>query len=119
MGTNIVLRASAAIAGAILMIVFSLAWIVIFLWMATSSVIGFAYWTALLGTYLNWLVTTLAAVFGTAADSPISAAGHSGRVWQETLVSAGFLLVAISIIGSSVLILWGLRTRALRGASYG
>jgi (hydroxyamino)benzene mutase len=76
------------------------------------------YWTALLGTYLNWLVTTLAAVFGTAADSPISAEGHSGRAWQETLVSAGFLLVAISIIASSVLILWGLRTRALRAASY-
>jgi (hydroxyamino)benzene mutase len=29
-----------------------------------------AYWTALYGTYVNWLVTTLAAVFGTAALSP-------------------------------------------------
>jgi hydroxylaminobenzene mutase len=26
-----------------------------------------AYWSALYGTYVNWLVTTLAAVFGTAA----------------------------------------------------
>jgi hydroxylaminobenzene mutase len=77
-----------------------------------------AYWTALLGTYLNWLVTTLAAAFGTATDSPISAAGHSGRAWQETLVSAGSLAVAISIITSSVLILWGLRTGALRASSY-
>jgi hydroxylaminobenzene mutase len=42
-----------------------------------------AYWTALYGTYANWLVTTLAAVFGTAALSPISAAGHSGKPWQE------------------------------------
>jgi hypothetical protein len=41
-GTNIVLLAAAAIAGAILMIVSSLAWIVIFFWMATLSVIGFA-----------------------------------------------------------------------------
>jgi (hydroxyamino)benzene mutase len=77
-----------------------------------------AYWTALLGTYLNWLVTILAAAFGTAADSPISAARHSGRPWQETLVSSGFLLVSISISASSVLILWGLRPGALRGASY-
>jgi len=35
-----------------------------------------AYWTALCGTYGNWLVTTLAAAFGTAALSPIAAAGH-------------------------------------------
>jgi hydroxylaminobenzene mutase len=36
-----------------------------------------AYCTALYGTYVNWLVTTLAAVFGTGALSPITAAGRS------------------------------------------
>jgi hypothetical protein len=46
-GTNIVLLVAAAIARAILMIVFSLAWIVmfwivVFSWIATLSVIGFA-----------------------------------------------------------------------------
>ena len=71
-----------------------------------------AYWTALYGTYLNWLVTTLGAVFGTAANSPISAAGHSGQPWQESLVAAGFLSVAVAIITCSVLFLWGLRARA-------
>jgi hydroxylaminobenzene mutase len=71
-----------------------------------------AYWTALYGTYLNWLVTTLGAVFGTAANSPISAAGHSGRPWQESLVSVGFLSVAIAIVTCSALVLWGLRARA-------
>src|SRR5438552_3705408 len=64
-----------------------------------------AYWTALYGTYVNWLVTTLAAVFGTAALSPISAAGHSGLPWQESLITAGFLSVGIVIVASSVLIL--------------
>jgi len=34
-----------------------------------------AYWAALYGTYANWAVTTLAAIFGTAALSPITAAG--------------------------------------------
>jgi (hydroxyamino)benzene mutase len=68
-----------------------------------------AYWTALYGTYVNWFTTTLAAIFGTAADSPISSAGHSGQPWQETLVGAGFLSVSVSIIASSVLVLWGLR----------
>src|SRR3981081_3401966 len=45
-----------------------------------------AYWGALYGTYANWAVTTLAAIFGTAAMSPITAAGRSGQPWQEVLV---------------------------------
>ncbi len=71
-----------------------------------------AYWTALYGTYVNWLVTTLAAIFGTAALSPITAAGHSGQAWQERFVTAGFMSVGIVIVVSSLLILWGLRARA-------
>jgi hydroxylaminobenzene mutase len=73
-----------------------------------------AYWTLLCGTYVNWFVTTLAAVFGTAALSPITAAGHSGQAWQETLVTAGFMSVGVVIVVSSALILWGLRARSLR-----
>jgi len=68
-----------------------------------------AYWLAVYGTYGNWLTTTLAAIFGTAASTPIAAAGHSGRPWQESLVGAAFLSVAISIMATSVLVLWGLR----------
>jgi (hydroxyamino)benzene mutase len=71
-----------------------------------------AYWTALYGTYANWLTTTFAAIFGTAARSPITSAGHSGQPWQEALVSAGFLSVSISIVGSGVLLVWGLRASA-------
>ena len=68
-----------------------------------------AYWTALYGTYANWLTTTFAAIFGTAAANPIISAGHHGQPWQEQLAAAGFLSVAIAIIASSVLVLWGLR----------
>src|SRR5215471_10134018 len=71
-----------------------------------------AYWAALCGTYGNWFVTTLAAVFGTAALSPITAAGHRGQGWQEGLVTVGFLAVGVAIISSSGLILWGLRAKA-------
>jgi (hydroxyamino)benzene mutase len=71
-----------------------------------------AYWTALYGTYVNWLSTTLAAVFGTAANTPIAAAGYSGQPWQEALVTAGFLTTGLSIIAASVFVLWGLRARA-------
>jgi len=74
---------------------------------------GVAYWTALYGTYVNWLATTLAAAFGTAALSPITGVGHHGLSWQETLVTAGFLSVGIAIIASSLLVLWGLRAKAI------
>jgi hydroxylaminobenzene mutase len=73
-----------------------------------------AYWVALYGTYGNWLVTTLAAAFGTAALSPITGAGHSGLPWQETLVTFGFLSIAITIIATALFALWGLRARVLQ-----
>jgi hydroxylaminobenzene mutase len=73
-----------------------------------------AYWAALYGTYGNWFVTTLAAVFGTAALSPLTGAGHSGQPWQETLVTVGFISVGIAIVAASVMVLWGLRAKALQ-----
>ncbi len=76
-----------------------------------------AYWSALYGTYVNWAVTTLAAIFGTAAMSPVTAAGHSAQPWQESSVTLGFMSVGIAIVASSILILWGLRRRDLRDGS--
>jgi len=70
-----------------------------------------AYWTALYGAYVNWLVTTLGAIFGTAALSPITAVGHSGRPWQEGLVTVGFVSVGAVMVATSLLVLWGLRAR--------
>lgn len=74
-----------------------------------------AYWTALYGAYVNWLTTTFAAVFGTAAANPILSAGHHGQPWQENLAATGFLSVAVSIIAASLLVLLGLRRRNLDG----
>jgi hydroxylaminobenzene mutase len=71
-----------------------------------------AYWSALYGTYVNWAVTTLAAVFGTAAMSPITGLGHTGQPWQEGVVTAGFTSVGIAIVVSALLVLWGLRRGA-------
>lgn len=72
-----------------------------------------ALWSALYGSYANWWVTTLAAVFGTAAFSAISAGGLSAKPWQESLVTAGFLSISVAII-APVLVLWRLRTGALQ-----
>jgi len=70
--------------------------------------------TLLYGTYGNWLTTMLAAIFGTAANTPIAAAGHSGRPWEERFIAAGFLSVAIAMVASAVLVLWGLWEREAR-----
>ena len=70
-----------------------------------------AFWTVLYGTYVNWLITLLAAAFGTAALSPITGAGHSGQPWQESVVMIGFMSVGIAIVASSALVVWGLRKK--------
>jgi len=84
-------------------------WIEVRLSSPTKAV---AYRTALYGTYGNWFVTSLAAVFGTAALSPITGAGHSGQPWQEAIVKLGFMSVGVAIVTASALALWGLRTKA-------
>lgn len=68
-----------------------------------------AYWSAVYGTYANWAVTLLAAIFGTAAMSPITAAGRNGQPWQEVVVTVGFITVGISIVVAAILVLSGLR----------
>lgn len=70
-----------------------------------------AYWTALFGTYGNWAVTTLAAILGTAAMTPIAAAGFRGEDWQEAAATVGFVLVGLAILVASILLLVGFRRR--------
>ena len=71
-----------------------------------------AYWALLCGTYGNWAVTTLAAILGTGALSPVTAAGRGAAPWQEALVTAGFISIGLAIIAASILLLWGLRGKA-------
>ena len=68
-----------------------------------------AFWATLYGTYVNWLVTTLAALFGTKALSPLTGTSHGGQPWQETMVTAGFMSVGIAILVAALLLLWGFR----------
>jgi hydroxylaminobenzene mutase len=72
-----------------------------------------AYWSVLYGAYVNWMTTILGATFGAAALSPITSAGHSAEPWQEGLMTVLFMTVGITTVGSSVLILWGLRRAAM------
>jgi len=75
-----------------------------------------AFWTALWGTYVNWLFTVLASMLGTGAVSPVLAPGLSAQAWQEGFVMAGFISVFIAMLTSSVLVLWGLRARGAHAA---
>lgn len=70
-----------------------------------------AFSTALYGTYANWASTTIAAAFGTAAMTPLASGIHKGQPWQEVLVAFGFGSVALAMLFSSTLVLWGLRNR--------
>jgi hydroxylaminobenzene mutase len=71
-----------------------------------------AFGTALYGTYANWAFTTLAAVFGTAAMTPLASGIHKGQPWQEILVTVGLISVALAMLLASAFILWGFRRRA-------
>jgi (hydroxyamino)benzene mutase len=70
-----------------------------------------AFWATLYGTYVNWLVTTLAAVFGTKALSPLTGTSHGGQPWQETIITVGFMSVGIAIVVAAVVLLWGFRQK--------
>ncbi|WP_426611253.1 hypothetical protein [Bradyrhizobium sp. McL0616] len=75
----------------------------------------------LAGTYGNWATTTLAAVLGTAAMSPITAANQAAPAWQELLVTSGFVSVGVLMLASTGLVLWGFvsEVRRERGEGIG
>jgi hydroxylaminobenzene mutase len=68
-----------------------------------------AYWLALSGTYGNWASTTLAAIFGTAAMTPIAAGEHAGQRWQEAVVTFGFISTGLAILAAAIILLVGFR----------
>jgi (hydroxyamino)benzene mutase len=71
------------------------------------------FWLALYGAYANWATTTVAAVLGTTALSPLTGAGHAAEPWREGLVTFGFVTVGPVMVLTALLVLWGLRRAAL------
>jgi hydroxylaminobenzene mutase len=67
-----------------------------------------AFVSALYGSYANWAVTTLAAVFGTVSMTPLTG-GKNAVQWQEFLVTAGFVSVGIAMLAATVILLYGYR----------
>jgi len=74
-----------------------------------------AFGAALYGAYANWAATTLAAVLGTAAMTPLASGAFKGQPLQELLVAFGFVSVALATVVSSALLLWGFRKSGTEG----
>ncbi|WP_373009356.1 hydrogenase [Hyphomonas sp.] len=71
-----------------------------------------AFWAVAFGTSVNWLMTQLAAIWGTGKMTPIVGAGHEGADWQEMVVSVGLLALALAMLVGAALLLAGPLRRA-------
>ena len=80
---------------------------------------GVAFGTALYGAYANWASTALAATLGTASMTPLASGAFKGQPWQELLVGFGFVSVALAMLTSSALLLWGFRKSGAEGGVTG
>jgi (hydroxyamino)benzene mutase len=68
------------------------------------------FWLAIYSTYLNWATTLAAAVWGAGGSRmPIAAFGRKGTPLQETLVSLGLVSLAVGMLATCMIVLWGLR----------
>ncbi len=64
------------------------------------------------GTTANWLATLLAGIWGVGAQTmPLTAAGHSGPAWQESLVSALLIVLSLAMVAAFALVIKGLLAR--------
>ncbi len=71
---------------------------------------GIGSWSAVTGSYVNWLATLLAGLWGAGSGlMPIAGLGHTGEAWQEMIVSGGLLVITVTMILSCLIVLWGFR----------
>ncbi|HMH24699.1 MAG TPA: hypothetical protein VK563_23145 [Puia sp.] len=68
-----------------------------------------AFWTLMYGTFVNWIVTLIAAFLGTSKMTPITGQGYTGALLHENIVSAGFISVGFAMVFSVSVITYGLR----------
>jgi hydroxylaminobenzene mutase len=74
------------------------------------------FWLMLYGNYLSFAGLVLAAIFGTTRSTPLHGTGRLAAPWQETLVDFTLTSSALAALTGCVLLLWGLRGRAVRTA---
>jgi hydroxylaminobenzene mutase len=69
------------------------------------------YWTLIYGTFVNWLLTLLAAYLGASAMSPVTGHGFMATPQQENFVNGGFISVGLTMVFSVAVMTYGLRGR--------
>ena len=78
----------------------------------SSRLLTVAFWLVLYGTFANWAVTLLAAVWGAGHEMmPQAAQGRIGTDAQELIIRVLLVTLALAMIGACVLVLAGLRPR--------
>lgn len=67
------------------------------------------FWLALYGTFVNWLATLLAAVWGAGAMMPIAAQGHQSSAARESVIKFLLGTLSLAMVAVCALVIAGLR----------
>jgi hydroxylaminobenzene mutase len=65
----------------------------------------------LFGAYASWVAGCLAAAWGTSRMTPLAGAGHAAASWQESVVQALQVSLAVALLAGSVSVVYALRPR--------
>lgn len=65
----------------------------------------------LYATYINWASSCLSAAWGTNRLTPLSGAGYGAAPWQEFVVQACQVSLAVAIVAGSASVIYALRSR--------
>ena len=63
----------------------------------------------LYAAYVNWISSILAGAWGTTRLTPIAAAGYGAAPWQESVVQALQVSLALAIVAGAVSVVYALR----------
>jgi len=76
----------------------------------SSAAQAIAFWLSVYGTVVNWVTTLAAAAWGAGAPMmSIAGVGHEGTRVQEGIIAFGLVTLALAMIATSGIVLWGLR----------
>ena len=65
----------------------------------------------LYATYVNWGTSCLAAGWGTNRLTPLSGSGYGAAPWQESVVQALQVSLAVAIVAGAISVVYALRSR--------
>ena len=65
----------------------------------------------LYGAYASWIVSSLAAAWGTSRATPLAGEGHSAAPWKEALVQGVQVSIVLVILAGALSVLFALRSK--------